>query len=132
VRFCNACVKRTRRLRCGCGRATITMRRRKEWEILCELTKHEPYDNMTASFQTVAGLWELVGNGIGKQEMKTIVRGLAREGLAHIENAHNGLRVYRIPGALIEFHLGGGGATITDALDIQAVEKTSCEVRGVG
>lgn len=84
------------------------MRQRKEWEILCEMAKREPYDNITASeFQTVAGLWLLVGTGISRQEMKIILRGLARQGLVHIENAHNGLRVYRIPGAMIEFHLGG-------------------------
>jgi len=78
------------------------MRQRKEWEILCEMAEQEPHE-----FQTPAGLWVLTGNGTSRQEMKTILRGLAMQGLIDIKNAHDGMRIFRVPGALIEFHLDG-------------------------
>lgn len=103
VRFCQGCVKRTRRLRCGtCGRPTITLRRRVEWVALCYMAELEPDEYLTA-----AGLWVVAGNGTTRQEFGHILRGLAKKGLAHMEGRWDGPRYYRVPGALIEYHLGG-------------------------
>lgn len=86
------------------------MRQRKEWEIICTMAERDPLE-----FQTVAGIWALTGNGISRQELKRIVVGLAKQGHVHTVHAHSGLRVYRIPGAMIEFHLGGRGCLPREA-----------------
>lgn len=102
MRFCNGCVRRTRRLKCACGRFTITMRQRKEWEVLCEIAELR-----LDQYQTFHGLRVLIGNGVSGQEMKTILLGMRMRGLVHLEQSHDGLRVYRVPGAMIEYHFGG-------------------------
>lgn len=100
MRFCNGCVRRTMRRRCSCGRATVTMRQRKEWEILCTVAELQP-----DQYQTLHGLRLLAGNGASGQEMRTILLGMGTRGLVHIERNHDGVRVYRVPGAMIAFHL---------------------------
>jgi len=58
-------------------------------------------------YLTAAGLWVVAGNGTTRQEFGHILRGLAKKGLAHMEGRWDGPRYYRVPGALIEYHLGG-------------------------
>lgn len=91
------------RLKCSCGRATITMRQRKEWEVLCALAELR-----MDQYHTFYALRLLTGNGVSGQEMRHILLGMGTRGLVHIESAHDGMRVYRVLGAMIEFHLGGG------------------------
>ncbi len=103
MRFCNACVKRTRRLRCGfCGRRTITLRQRTEWAILCYLSELEHYQ-----YQTTAGLYMLAGDGTNRQEFTHILNGLETRGLIQVERRWDGPRYHREPGALVEYHLEG-------------------------
>lgn len=102
MRYCIACVRRTRLSKCGaCGRATITHRRHVEWAVLCHLAELGP-----DQYQTTVGIWTLAGDGVGRREFGQIMRGLAVQGLTHVEHRWDGPRYYRVPGAMIEYHMG--------------------------